>query len=95
MLAHAACLGGAPLQPVSLPSLHRPAPARVCHAPRLLGLAGLRRHHPACPRASKDDGGVAAAGSDMNCSHVARDVRQRLAACVGSKESLLDQLQNW
>lgn len=77
-------------------------------APALVGVQAVqasavplgRRRRAAADavRASAKPGGeegMAAVGSDLNWSHVARDVKRRLAAAVGGHERKQAQLQSW
>lgn len=43
----------------------------------------------------EEERGASAVGHDLGWSHVARDVRTRIAATAGGKRSLVDQLQAW
>lgn len=57
--------------------------------------AASRTPPTVCAKASEEGvAAVAAAGSDLTWSHVARDIKDRFSA-VASKEGRMDQLQAW
>lgn len=104
MLATAALASAsaAALRPLGAsPSLRPPRAAALLRVQLAAarGAAGNQRRLPAVVvRASDKPGseeGMAAVGSDLNWSHVARDVKRRLAAAVGGHESKQSQLQSW
>ncbi|KAL4430663.1 hypothetical protein ABPG75_005919 [Micractinium tetrahymenae] len=73
----------------------QPRPPQAAHSGAPRPAAGRRRSLAARAQHREEEQGASAVGHDLGWSHVARDVRARLAATAGSKQSLMDQLQGW
>lgn len=74
--------------------------SRVCapSTPPTSAASGQQRRRLARAAAAHREGeerGASAVGHDLGWEHVARDVRSRLMAVAGGKQSTMDQLQAW
>ena len=89
-----AALGRPCVSALGLRSPHAVPLARVPPLAATSARTPCRRRTSPTVSAKASEEGVAAVGSDLNWSHVARDIKQRVAA-VASKEGRMDQLQAW